>query len=610
MFDPDIKERIRQALDLVDVARGYLELRPSGRIYKALCPWHPDSNPSLTINPDRQSYKCWVCNEGGDLFSFMMKIEGVSFPEAIRMLAERAGIEIKASAPRRGEPQEHDHKRTLYQALAWAEEQFHQCLLTASAADPARRYLAERNISPTSISRFKLGFAPDEWDWIIQRAAGTPFSPAILDRVGLVVPRQSGSGFYDRFKGRVLFPIHDLQGRPVGVGGRILPEFKEQSPAKYINSPETVLFSKSNLLFGLDLARNAIQRARTAIVMEGYTDCLMAHQCGVDQAVAVLGTALTERHLHLLRRFCDRVVLVLDGDDAGRRRANDLVQLFVSQQMDLRIVTLPDELDPCEFLLERGADAFRQAVHDAPDALSHKVALATAGLDVRRDLHAASKVLDELVSLVAQAPRLTDTSTTSHHFREQTLLNRLSLEFNIPESELRARMTQLRRQEKRGARMAAEVEPLPVPAVHSPPWEKELVSLILQRPDFLSTVRSHPHATRLSDPQLRRVYDMCVALADAGREPTFARLMLEFDDEMTKRLLVDLDEEGAQKVGLDPAVRLQGLFTRVEQLALEAAADRALWRMRQNEVDEADEAEILKQLIAARTEKPKPAPQS
>ncbi len=236
------------------------------------------------------------------------------------MLAERAGIELKPA--RVGSSSsggvEVDQKKSLYQAMAWAEEQFHQCLLTAPEAEPARRYLEERQISAESIRRFRLGFAPDRWDWLLKQALSTNILPKTLETVGLVVRKQDGPGHYDRFRGRVLFPIRDVQGRPVAVGGRILPQLAAENPAKYINSPETPLFSKSSMLYALDSARDLMGHSRVAVVMEGYTDTIIARQFGFENTVAILGTALGERHIRLLRRFADSITLVLDGDEAGQ----------------------------------------------------------------------------------------------------------------------------------------------------------------------------------------------------------------------------------------------------------------------------------------------------
>ncbi|MBN2294451.1 MAG: DNA primase, partial [Pirellulales bacterium] len=297
----DVKEQVRQAVDIVDLVGHYIQLRRQGRGYVGLCPWHDDSRPSLQVNPERQSFKCWVCDIGGDVFSFIMQMEGVSFREALEILAERAGIELQArQAPRPGTPEAAGDKQTLYKAMAWAESLYHKYLLESPDAEAARRYLAERCITDESIEKFHIGFAPDRWEWILSQAEPgqtDPNSPRakVLEAVGLL-GRREGGGTYDRFRGRVLFSIRDTQNRPVGLGGRVLPEFADEKSAKYYNSTDTPLFSKSNLLYGLDIARQYIHKKfdDTALVMEGYTDVIMAHQYGFENAVAVLGTALGE----------------------------------------------------------------------------------------------------------------------------------------------------------------------------------------------------------------------------------------------------------------------------------------------------------------------------
>ncbi len=297
----EVKEQVRQAVDIVDLLGEYLALRREGSGYKALCPWHDDKRPSLTINPQRQSCRCWVCEFGGDVFTFVMKREGVSFPEALRMLAQCAGVDLPTFGGGGGSASTGvDEKRALYDTMAWVERQYHDCLLRAPEAEPARKYLRQRQISDDSVKRFHLGFAPQSWDWLRGRAASEGRGVDSLVAVGVLGRSERSGRHYDRFRGRVLFSIRDLQGRPVGLGGRVLPEYADEKSAKYINSPETPLFAKSKLLYGLDEARDAITtrdaitRQRVAVVVEGYTDCLIAHQLGLKNVVAVLGTALGE----------------------------------------------------------------------------------------------------------------------------------------------------------------------------------------------------------------------------------------------------------------------------------------------------------------------------
>ncbi len=398
----------------------------------------------MQVNSERQSFRCWVCDVGGDIFSFIMRIEGVEFPEALRMLADRANIALD-DAPRSAAAA--DDKRLLYQAMAWADEQYHACLLDDTAAQVARDYLVQRHVSSESMRRFQLGFAPDDWNWLAERATGTPYSLPVLERIGLVNRRRQGPGYYDRFKGRVLFPIFDAQGRAVGLGGRVLPQLAGPDTAKYLNSPETPLFAKSKLLYGLNLARDAIRKTSTALVVEGYTDCIAAHQFGFENCVAVLGTALGAGHVQLLRRYADRVrvVLVLDGDEAGRRRAKEVLELFVSANVDLRVLTLPDDADPADYLLAHGADAFGRLVDRSADALTHAFQSETDGIDLQADVHASSAALERLVATIAKAPRLRADTQVEDRLREEKFLQRLAADFRVPEAQVRQLVTQLRR---------------------------------------------------------------------------------------------------------------------------------------------------------------------
>jgi DNA primase len=390
----DAKEQIRQAVDIVDLVGSYMALRRQGRNFVGLCPWHDDSRPSFQVNPERQSFKCWVCDVGGDVFSFIMRAEGLEFREAFEMLADRAGIELRTSA-KQGEQASQFDRRNLLAALAWAEREFHEFLLKSPAAEIAREYLFDRGISDESIRRFHLGFTPDSWQWLLDKAKSTNFSPAVLERVGLILKSEKSGSYYDRFRGRLLFSIRDARSRCIAFGGRILPGVTQSNPdrteAKYINSPETPLFSKSTELYALDMAREAIAKEQGLVVMEGYTDVIMAHQHGITNAVAVLGTALGEKHIPLVRRFTDSVTLVLDGDEAGQRRTmqilDDLLALFVAHEIDLRILTLPGGADPCDVISSQGSEAFRERLTKSLDALDHKIFAVTNGLESAPGTH-------------------------------------------------------------------------------------------------------------------------------------------------------------------------------------------------------------------------------
>jgi len=594
----DAKQQIKQAVDIVDLVGSYLQLRREGRGFKAICPWHDDSRPSLQVNPERQTFKCWVCGDvGGDIFSFVMKMEGVAFPEAMRLLADRAGIRLTQPDKREQKLDPADDKQVLYQAMSWAFDQYHQALLHASDAEPARAYLRDRGISDDMLRKFKLGFSPDEWEWISQKARPTPYSSRILDRIGLISARRNGPGYYDRFKGRVLFPIFDSQARAVGLGGRVLPGPASAEAAKYINSPETPLYSKSNLLYGLSHARDAIRKTNVALVMEGYTDCVIAHQFGFENAVAVLGTALGSGQIRLLKRFADRVriVLVLDGDEAGRRRASEILQLFVAENVDLRVLTLPDELDPCEFLLERGPEAFGQQVAGAVDALQHAMLTATAGLDLERDVHAASQALEHLVGTIAKAPRLRSDSTTDDRLREEKFLQRLAFDFRVPEEQVRARLTEIRRKPNASRYQQAPAAPASKP-VSIDPFERELLEIVLGQPSLVPQVLQAATPERLTTPTARDIFAICRELSAAGIQVDFDRLLLEIDDPQVKNLLIVLDEHGQQKGASELEARLQDVLAGFDRRSAEQFRRTHTAALKERRLAEEDELAILKQL--------------
>jgi DNA primase len=639
----DAKERIKQTIDIVDLVGSYLSLRRQGRNYVALCPWHDDSRPSLQINPDRQTFKCWVCNLGGDIFSFVMQKEGVEFREALEMLAEKAGITL--DEPRRNfpssrsgssfsedeldysdgfEPAEYGtlpgesggssrssntgngpapDKPAMFRAMAWAVKLFHECLLHDELAAPARDYLESRGISADMVKLYQLGFAPDDWNWLVNRAAGKASALRTLERVGLLGKSQRGT-FYDRFKGRVLFPIRDMQGRPIALGGRVMPGMAKATdpdarpPAKYINSPETPLFSKNREFYGLDLAREAIAKTGRVLVMEGYTDCIMARQFGFENVVAVLGTALGENHVRRLR-FADdcRVILVLDGDDAGRKRANEVLELFVAAQVDLRILTLPDDLDPCDFLQQRGPEAFAALLDEAVDALEHKMQIVTTGIDPN-DTHRANQALEDVLGTLAVAPHASAEVTSESRVRQQQLLSRLARRFRVSEEELRLRIATLRRKPQRAASAAAsQAITTPAPPAALAAWERELLELFLICPGAVEQAASVVRVEQLGALAARQIFVVCRELAERGRTPTLDRLLNEFEDPAMQSLLVELDERGRER-GLNSAeIRLVRLLENIHNQEEQRHHREQLAAIDERRIDEQEQMQVLLRMM-------------
>ncbi len=589
----DAKERVRDAIDIVDVVGSYIALRRQGKAMVGLCPWHDDSRPSLQVNPERQTFRCWVCDVGGDVFNFVMRMERVEFREALEQLADRAGITLARS--RGGLPA--DAKAALRAALEWAAVRFHQCLKSGGEAIGARDYVARRGLAADTVDRFQLGFAPPAWDWLLRQASAAGIAAADLVRAGLAVERQDGSGHYDRFRGRVIFPIRDPQGRCVAFGGRVLPG-GDADTAKYINSPETALFSKSSMLYGLDTARDAIAASRRAVVVEGYTDCLAARQAGIDDVVAVLGTALGARHAALLRRYADRIVLVLDGDEAGRRRADEVLDVLLAEPMDVRIARLPSGVDPCEFILERGRDAFDALVESAGDPLEYRMDEAVARLAPGAGPDAILDAVESVLKALAAVPA-TPASGGQRSLREDQVLGRLARRFGISREALRGRMLDLRRSTG-GTPRGGDPAPAGGGRPSLPAWDREVIEVLVAVPGSAGLIVSEVGSAGLESSAGRTVLAAAERLHGAGRSVALADLLLEIADPDLQSLLVAVDEAGAARSGADPGERFVHFEEALRRRTATQRARASARALRSDRLDADTEAELLERLVAER----------
>jgi DNA primase len=599
----DLKERVRDAIDIVDLVGTYLSLRRAGKAMVGLCPWHEDSRPSFHVNPERQTFRCWVCNLGGDVFSFLMRMERLEFREALEQLAQRAGIDLPRG--RGGLPT--DEKASILTALSWAADRYRDCLRGAPEAKPARDYLASRGLTQPTIDAFRLGFAPPAWDWLLRQASAAGIATDHLAKAGLVVERQDRSGHYDRFRDRVMFPICDHFSRCVAFGGRVLPGAPPDS-AKYINSPETPLFSKSSMLYGLDTARDAMSKSRRAIVVEGYTDCLAARQAGINDVVAVLGTALGERHAKLLRRYADRIVLVLDGDDAGRRRADEILDVLLAEPIDVRIARLPSGIDPCEFVLERGRDAFESLVASAGDPLDYRLDEALARLAPDAGDDAALAAVETVLVALAKVSPQSAISPSQSRLREDQVVGRLSRRFGLSRDVLRSRMLALRTRSPR--RSVSTIAPEGDGSEDAPPssslmrrlpaWDREVIEVLVGVPDGAGLIVRDVQSAELETQEGRAVLEAARRLHADGRQIALAGLLLEIHDPVVQSLLVAVDETASARTPLDPQERVHHLEDALRRRSAQRQAHRSARTLKTSRLDPGSEAALLEQLVAQR----------
>jgi len=549
---------IKNALDIVAFIGQYLSLHPSGSKYKALCPFHDDRNPSLEVNPERQSYRCWSCGAGGDIFDFVKNIEHVDFPEAKRMLAERAGIMLE-SPPGGGEPRG-PSKTDLLEVHAWAEDLFFR---TLRVSESARDYLSERRITPEIADRFRLGFAPPDRGWLMAQAKRVGFGLDVLEQAGLIVQSEENQGLArERFRERLIFPIHDFQGRTIAFGGRILPETERamaaqgKSIAKYLNSPETLLFQKRKVLYAADLARAACRESGWVAVVEGYTDVIAAHQVGLGNVVGTLGTALGDDHLVSLRRLAERVVLIFDGDAAGQKAADRALELFLGHEVDLRVLSLPDGLDPCDFLLREGAEAFRGLIERAVDPLAFLLSRSRDRFDFG-SLDGATRAADWVLSILARVPVDHRSGLNVQDVKLAKTLDTLSYRLGVDVKTLRAKLNQLRRKASRdgqagasplhalpdlgrnaAARPSDESAVSPEDSFYFEPihptdldqTDREFIEILLNEPEAAAGLASRVSVSMLKDAPLRAIFQVYQDLRDEGEIPGFERIVLRLDN--------------------------------------------------------------------------------
>ncbi len=616
----DVKDQVKQATDVVDLIGSEMNLRRQGSIYVGHCPWHDDQKPSFQVNPNKQNWVCYPCDVRGDVFDFVMKREGVDFREALEILAERAGIEVR-SFQKKVVKGSADDKATLYRAMAWAEQEYHECLLNSDAAIPIRDYLSERGITQESIDRFRVGFAPLSWSWLVDRSSGTRFSPEILQACGLVSANDRG-GWYERFRGRVLFPIRDTQERTIALGGRVVPSLYPQGdapPAKYVNSPETRLFSKSKNLYALNLARNHVQKTnvkdKRLVIVEGYTDVVAAWQAGLTNVVAALGVALNEQHIRLIKRFADGITLVLDGDEAGQRTMNTVLDLFVAHDIDLRILSLPRGLDPFDYLMAEGGEAFQALVDKAPDAIAHKIHVETRGVDLVNDTHRSNQALENILKTLAGIPEQTLGGSTAKSIREDQMLLRLGRQFQLAPEMVRRRLKDLRskqrvRPEARGSAAKQDL----VDYSKFDKKESELVQLLLQDPSLLDRAVENVSPEQFRVGVLRDLYEIMGEFFHEGKGVGYQQLTVELEEPRLRKLVDYLNAEATAKretnveegaaYAMDFEAQLQSIILRFNEREVESGTQAKISRLHSGGLDEDEEKRALEELFRQQLQKP------
>jgi len=459
-----VVDEVKQRTDIVEVISQYTTLTKAGRTFKGLCPFHSEKHPSFFVYPEQQSWHCFGCNTGGDIFSFVMKKQNIDFGEALRLLAQRAGVTI----PSRFEPQaEEKEKERLYQVNEAAAQYFHDLLLSSPTGKKARDYVASRGLSLETITNFQLGFSPNKWEALKQHLLEIGYAENVLLEAGLIVETEEGKK-HDRFRNRLMFPIHDIKGRTIGFGARAL----DDSMPKYLNSPQTPTFDKSRSLYGINLASQAIRQQDLAVIVEGYTDVITAHQNGFNNVVASMGTAVTEKQIIALKRLTKNMVLSLDADAAGEEAMLRCVDYENILDSELKVIILPKGKDP-DNVIKEDAKNWQHLLEEALPVVDYHFNDVASKFDLTT-AKGKSSAGDELLRIIVE---IKDTIRQEHY------LQKLAHLVKVSEHSLETALGRI----KSGRRVREPREEVAAPAVRPllvEPIEEYCLALLLQHPEL------------------------------------------------------------------------------------------------------------------------------
>ncbi len=555
MYTDDVIRRVRDSVDIQDLISGYVTLKRTGKNWTGLCPFHNEKTPSFSVNPDKQIFHCFGCGVGGDAFKFLELQEGLNFPEAVKKLADRAGIELPEDRKWQADKR-HDEERKTLLAITAAAAAYFRAELEGPAGSAARAYLAKRGVSPEVINEFGLGWSRPEWDGLLKHLRQKGHSPQLLEKAGLVVKRSEGEGHYDRFRGRIIFPIRDLGGTVIAFGGRVM----DDSLPKYLNSPESPLYSKSNVLYCMDRAKDAARKHDHFIIVEGYLDALACHQHGVKNAVATLGTALTDGHLRMMRRFTKNLKLIFDPDPAGVKAALRSFDLLAGSGVSVKVVLLPGGDDPDTFLKRKGYDAFVTSLRASTTLMDFILS------QVVKD--GAAAPIEEKNRQVAEMSgyinRISSEIEKSHYIKKTAEA------LNVDEGDLRREVAKLAAAPHRIA--GPQAVQTPERPVYRPRAEEMLIHLMLRDEETANNMKGRIAAEDFSDPLLRRAAERIFSALTAGTGLTVRSLAVEGDDELNGLLsrysVLDADYTDPQKIFADCVDRIkqQGSSRKVRAL--------------------------------------------
>jgi DNA primase len=521
-YSKNIINEVLENLDIVEIISQYLTLKRSGENFKALCPFHSEKTPSFMVSPKKQIFHCFGCHIGGNAYSFIMKMEGYSFPQALKFLADKAGITLPKYIPK-----EESKKNRLLEINRLATIFYHHNLKTESSKK-ALTYLRNRKVGEETLNKFKLGYAPSSWNSLFKYLTSKKISPNEIKEAGLIIEKE-GKGFYDIFRGRVIFPIFDIQGRTVGFGARVL----DNSLPKYINSPETSIYNKSEILYALNFAKEEIRKVGFTIIVEGYMDAIIAHQFGINNTIATLGTSLTLEHAKLIKRYTDKVFIVFDSDSAGINATLRSFDILLENDIQIQVVTLPPNLDPAEFLIQKGRDSLLELLDNAWDILDYRLIAALKKVDLDKAWGKIS-LINELRSTYERLP---------HPLQKEEFIRKISEKTKIEERIILMEITSKKRlgfkENEKSILLTQEEKSLEV--------EKNILKIILENTQILKIISQKIAIEDFEDPDCQAIYSLILR----KEEDLDVKKLMEEVSASQRNLLSKLAMEDEVKGGLE-----------------------------------------------------------
>jgi DNA primase len=593
-LSPATRERIRAASDIVDIIGSYLPLKKAGANFTALCPFHKEKTPSFNVNPHRQIFHCFGCHKGGDVFTFVKEYENIGFMDAVRRLAERAKIPLEFDQTH-GEQQSRHIKDQLLQIHEQITQRWQNALLNEAGGQIARDYLTKRGVSPEAVKLFRLGYAPDAWDDTVNWAKNKNHDLALVEKAGLILRKEGGEHYYDRFRGRLIFPICDEQGRVIGFSGRILSG--DEKTAKYVNSPETPIFTKSRVFFGLDKSKRAILDAGFAIVCEGQLDLIACFMAGVQNIVAPQGTAFTADHARIIKRYVDEVVLCFDSDEAGQNAAVRSLDHLLASGLAVRVAVVPAPHDPDSFIKANGGEAFRKLVEGAGGFFDYYLNRLCKLDDANTD-----KGRNAILRSMAEAVHKTGNNVLIDTYAQKT-----ALRLGVSPEAVRAEFAKVRSPES-GVRSpenedSASIEPeaeTPRPSTQ----EFWLLKLLLLHDDLVAWAALHLDVNWISHPLVRQIVEKRLAAQTHETWKNLAAFLDECESPEMRGLVTEAVAED-RKIP-NPDQQLGDVVLKLRNQFLDRQIAASIQRASQPETSETDRMELLRQQQELRQQKRAP----